>query len=55
MGLNEPYPRSAEDFVVRPDLHLATKVWTIPDGKWERVKRHEWGGLVKEYVDEIPF
>jgi len=55
MGMNEPYPRSADDFVSRPDLHTATRVWTIPDGKYERVKRHEWGGPLKAYFDDIPF
>jgi len=55
MGMSEPFPNCADDFVIRPDLKTASKVWTIPDGKWERVKKHEWGGLVKEYVDDIPF
>lgn len=55
MGISEPYPRSAEAFIECGDLRMATKVWTIPDGKFERVKRHEWGALIKEYVDSIPF
>lgn len=55
MGMVEPYPRSADDFIARPDLKSATRVWTIPDGKYERVKRHEWGGPLKAYFDDIPF
>lgn len=55
MRLSEPYPRTAEDFVYRCDLRSATRIWTIPEGKYERVKRHEWGELRQEFKDEIPF
>jgi len=55
MGMAEPYPRTADEFVGRPDLKEAVKIWTIPEGKYERVKRHQWGKLRQEYVDEIPF
>ena len=55
MKLAEPYPETADDFIARPDLRQAVKIWTIPDGKWVRVKRHEWGDAIKKYEDEIPF
>lgn len=55
LGLSEPYPVNADDFTARPDLRMAVKIWTIPEGKFDRVKRHEWGGLVREYVDSVPF
>jgi DNA repair protein RadD len=55
MGLSEPYPRTAEDFVYRPDLRAAARVWTIPDGKYERVKKREWGGLREVFADDVPF
>jgi hypothetical protein len=55
MGLSEPYPRTAEDFVYRPDLRAAARVWTIPDGKYERVKKREWGGLREVFTDDVPF
>ena len=55
LGLSEPYPVDAESFIDRPDLRSAVKIWTVPEGKFDRVKRHEWGGLIKEYMDSIPF
>ncbi len=55
MGLAEPYPRTADEFLGRPDLKEAKRIWTIPDGKYERVKRHEWGEVREKYIDEIPF
>lgn len=55
IGMAQPYPSNADEFIGRPDLREAVKIWTIPDGKYTRVKRHEWGCNVKEYVDEIPF
>jgi DNA repair protein RadD len=53
MGLAEPYPRTAAEFVARWDLPQAVKIWTIPEGKFSRVKRHEW--RAKAFEDAIPF
>lgn len=56
MGLSEPYPETAAEFVDRLDLPQAEKIWTIPDGKHTRVKKHQWKAKeVVEYTDEIPF
>lgn len=56
MGLIEPYPKTAEEFVDVYGLPEATRIWTVPDGKYTRVKRHEWRKRTeKVYVDEIPF
>lgn len=55
MGMTEPYPVDADGFVARPDLRSAVRIWTVAEGKYDRVKRHEWGGLVKSYEDSVPF
>ena len=55
MGMTEPYPRMADEFVSRPDLREAKRIWTIPEGKYDRVKRHEWGDVKDKYLDDVPF
>lgn len=55
MGMVEPYPSRADEFVSRPDLREAKRIWTIPEGKYDRVKRHEWGEVREKYIDDVPF
>jgi DNA repair protein RadD len=48
-GLKKPYPASASEFVDRIILD-AEAVYTIPDGQYTRIVKHDW-----REVDVIPF
>jgi DNA repair protein RadD len=56
IGMTEPYPATAADFLDRESLPQAEWVSVIPDGKWMRVKRRAWkAAATKEYSDIVPF
>ncbi len=48
-GIVRPYPASAQEFVHNVGLD-ASAVWTMPDGDYTRVVKHEW-----REVDVVPF
>lgn len=55
MGMAKPYPATADEFIGRPDLKMAKRIWVVKEGKYDRVKNHEWGEPVKVYADDVPF
>ena len=54
LGLSEPYPATAVDFLDRI-LPEAERIWVVKEGKWDRVKRHVWKIKEEVYSDCVPF
>jgi DNA repair protein RadD len=55
LGLEYPYPKTAAEFVdLPPEWMQASKIWTIPDGKYTRVTKREYKDA-KMYIEEAPF
>lgn len=53
MGISEPFPATAEEFVSRWNLPKAFRIATKQEGRFTKVVRHEW--RKRQFEDVVPF